>query len=380
MQKRNWKNQKGTYPEDWNERRKKVLDRDGYKCQKCGKEDTELHVHHRIPISRGGNHKLSNLITLCSSCHENQHPIKSHLNRAIQEKITIKMWYTNKDGFTSWRLLDPYDLIYHEYFGKEFLVGYDHWKNEIRFFTPKRISRVSLTQGRFRPPINFDAKGFIDANFQYTDQNYLGRTSQYSDQKHSKDSPEKLTALGLFCLFFGLALTTIPAIVWSWSPSIGDEWLTFFRIGLIITSIIGVCWIIKGIEKLWSSKMLFSHLLLIFLSFLPLVIWMDIYFPKDLDVLETSAYIRGMSLLMLSIFVGLPFGIANIFCFLKRLWAFEKLSSDILLAFLSILPLMILILREMYVDPGIFEKLWIVFAFFIGIPFGLVNIFRAIKR
>jgi predicted nucleic acid-binding Zn ribbon protein len=45
-----------------------ILERDGYKCYICGKT-TELHVHHIIRRSQGGEHKPENLITLCSSCH-----------------------------------------------------------------------------------------------------------------------------------------------------------------------------------------------------------------------------------------------------------------------------------------------------------------------
>jgi hypothetical protein len=62
-------------PPDWKERREIVLARDGRKCQKCGypdgffQRDRELHVHHIIHISEGGNNSLNNLITLCHVCH-----------------------------------------------------------------------------------------------------------------------------------------------------------------------------------------------------------------------------------------------------------------------------------------------------------------------
>lgn len=59
------------YPLDWEERQKKCLIRDGYKCRICRKTK-RLHIHHVKPISYGGIHSLQNLITLCSACHKKQ--------------------------------------------------------------------------------------------------------------------------------------------------------------------------------------------------------------------------------------------------------------------------------------------------------------------
>jgi len=66
------------YPSDWDSRRKKVYRRDNYTCQNCGRKggtrgDTELHVHHIVPKSKGGTHKLSNLKAMCSDCHNAIH-------------------------------------------------------------------------------------------------------------------------------------------------------------------------------------------------------------------------------------------------------------------------------------------------------------------
>ena len=52
-----------------------VLERDNYKCQACkGKsKDKKLHVHHVIYKRNGGTNKPSNLLTLCSTCHDLVH-------------------------------------------------------------------------------------------------------------------------------------------------------------------------------------------------------------------------------------------------------------------------------------------------------------------
>lgn len=38
-------------------------------CQKQGKLSPAEEVHHIKPLSQGGNHDMSNLMSLCSSCH-----------------------------------------------------------------------------------------------------------------------------------------------------------------------------------------------------------------------------------------------------------------------------------------------------------------------
>jgi len=61
------------YPDDWADRRKRVLTRDNWQCTKCNNNKRKLHVHHIQPISKGGTHELTNLTTLCSECHGQVH-------------------------------------------------------------------------------------------------------------------------------------------------------------------------------------------------------------------------------------------------------------------------------------------------------------------
>ena len=70
---------------DWQKQRKLALKRDNYTCQKCGikQEDLrcELTVHHKKPYHDGGTNELSNLITLCISCHCSVEPRLKKENR-----------------------------------------------------------------------------------------------------------------------------------------------------------------------------------------------------------------------------------------------------------------------------------------------------------
>ena len=51
---------------------KRVLERDGWRCQKCGSLEN-LQVHHKIRRSQQGDDSLDNLVTLCAYCHMAEH-------------------------------------------------------------------------------------------------------------------------------------------------------------------------------------------------------------------------------------------------------------------------------------------------------------------
>ncbi|MCB9512839.1 MAG: HNH endonuclease [Candidatus Latescibacteria bacterium] len=54
--------------------RRTILARDGHRCQGPGCTSTRfLEVHHRKPRANGGTNDPSNLITLCSACHQLHH-------------------------------------------------------------------------------------------------------------------------------------------------------------------------------------------------------------------------------------------------------------------------------------------------------------------
>ena len=70
-------NRTGEYPYNWDSIRADVLKRDGHRCGNCG-SSTSLHVHHIVPLSKGGTNNPSNLRTLCEDCHKLLHP---HMRR-----------------------------------------------------------------------------------------------------------------------------------------------------------------------------------------------------------------------------------------------------------------------------------------------------------
>ena len=58
---------------EWRKLRNRTLERDGYKCQnkRCGSSEN-LEVHH-LTYKRLYKERLSDLITLCRSCHKKEH-------------------------------------------------------------------------------------------------------------------------------------------------------------------------------------------------------------------------------------------------------------------------------------------------------------------
>lgn len=70
-----WSNDPNDYGSNWAAQRRAARARDGYRCQMCGipERGREHDVHHKIPFRTFASYEpanqLSNLITLCRSCH-----------------------------------------------------------------------------------------------------------------------------------------------------------------------------------------------------------------------------------------------------------------------------------------------------------------------
>lgn len=58
--------------DEWFILRLQVFKRDKYICLRCDKKfpSEKLNAHHLIPREEGGGDSLSNLVTLCQSCHD----------------------------------------------------------------------------------------------------------------------------------------------------------------------------------------------------------------------------------------------------------------------------------------------------------------------
>ena len=76
------------YGKNWKELRDLVLKRDKNVCRKCGKPAKE--IHHIIPLRKGGENKIENLITLCKRCHNIADNLYFKYGLRSQDKIWLK--------------------------------------------------------------------------------------------------------------------------------------------------------------------------------------------------------------------------------------------------------------------------------------------------
>ena len=58
----------------WQKKRLEVMQRDGFRCQHCLREDKSLQVHHLVydKDKKPWEYENNQLITLCEDCHQNE--------------------------------------------------------------------------------------------------------------------------------------------------------------------------------------------------------------------------------------------------------------------------------------------------------------------
>jgi hypothetical protein len=149
-----------TYPPDWEERKLLVKTRSNG-CEKCGTFRRGLHAHHQVPISRGGSHRIDNLILLCERCHSKKHnniefsyseesgPGAFHsrvelLRAAMREGEIVRFSYRKYGGAQSIRSMRPKNF---KRMGKSkslCVVGYCYLREAERVFAVKRMKGAKI--------------------------------------------------------------------------------------------------------------------------------------------------------------------------------------------------------------------------------------------
>ncbi|EPC2274174.1 HNH endonuclease [Listeria innocua] len=84
----------------WSSVRKLILKRDLYLCQQCNQREGNI-VHHIIPLRDDmiKAYDLSNLETVCTSCHNQLHPERNAKidNKKKKTKIDIVIFHKNTE-------------------------------------------------------------------------------------------------------------------------------------------------------------------------------------------------------------------------------------------------------------------------------------------
>lgn len=77
------KREAGRFNLEFKRIRAAIIRRDKGVCTCCGVSEN-LHVHHKLPRSRGGTNGPGNLITLCGRCHAMLHPENKAFARLVE--------------------------------------------------------------------------------------------------------------------------------------------------------------------------------------------------------------------------------------------------------------------------------------------------------
>jgi predicted DNA-binding transcriptional regulator YafY len=94
-----------------------------------------------------------------------QTPALEKLRRAIREHRSVDMNYQSSQvPHPSSRLLDPYALVHR--WGWWYVIGYCHVHKEIRTFRVDRITGISLMDGAFSQPSDFDLHAYLNHEMQ----------------------------------------------------------------------------------------------------------------------------------------------------------------------------------------------------------------------
>ncbi len=166
-------------PPDWEDRRQLLIDEFNYctQCKKFGTRSTSLHVHHIVPISKGGSHRLSNLEVLCEKCHQRKHHRRSFPYQdkpylsSIQKKIQtfqnaidkskyLKFNYRLYSGEKDKHIVKPIGIKRSS--ETILLYGFCYLSNQERKFSISKISNVAILNNLDSPSINRFSSDFID--------------------------------------------------------------------------------------------------------------------------------------------------------------------------------------------------------------------------
>jgi predicted DNA-binding transcriptional regulator YafY len=82
------------------------------------------------------------------------------LNAAISGLRTVQMRYFSASrNVTTRREVDPYHLRYAA--GALYLIGYCHWRKDVRLFAVDRIRSPSITDHAYQMPLGFDVEAYV---------------------------------------------------------------------------------------------------------------------------------------------------------------------------------------------------------------------------
>ncbi len=167
-----------TKPPDWGNRSFELRQHQKY-CMDCGKSATKgnpLQVHHIIPVSHGGHHKVENLEVLCLEFHQKEHPFnisqdfqgnsspsnKSNrysglidkIEKSKKESLYISFKYRRFEGVRDKHIVQAEKLISKE--DGMYFTGFCYLSNTSRDFKLKNMYKIELKESLPGPRLPVD--------------------------------------------------------------------------------------------------------------------------------------------------------------------------------------------------------------------------------
>lgn len=134
----------------WQKKRLKIMERDGFACQVCSDNESELHVHHRYYKNSEGpwDYPDRALVTLCKSCHDLYgHGALSGQEHLISEVLSAGAFYNElnllAEAFSSAKKLSTLDFTV---IG-EFITLYAESAPDLRSYFREFMDAVRSSKG-----------------------------------------------------------------------------------------------------------------------------------------------------------------------------------------------------------------------------------------
>lgn len=79
----------------WQKKRLEIMQRDRFSCNICGEDEKTLNVHHKYYLKNTmpWEYNDQSLVTLCESCHAQEHEQKEHSETMLMEMKEIFDFY-----------------------------------------------------------------------------------------------------------------------------------------------------------------------------------------------------------------------------------------------------------------------------------------------
>lgn len=76
----------------WQEKRLRIMERDGFKCEECGSAEKTLNVHHKYYVKNAKPWEYPDTAfrTLCEDCHSKWHKISRTIKSLVGTLPTVK--------------------------------------------------------------------------------------------------------------------------------------------------------------------------------------------------------------------------------------------------------------------------------------------------